>query len=150
MPVVVNINLVLSSIAELDAALQLLDKHPSVMLELLTHSDGAQGKEQIGSSQPSTSIGAPSPQPSAGSDASGAPQEIGPASLKGLGSPQGRAGSQATNPPAQAPPVGQGAPVCPTHGTPMLRSKKTRTDGKNWYCPKHVGPGLRDYCKERM
>ena len=43
----------------------------------------------------------------------------------------------------------QKAPVCPTHGTEMLPSKHPKP-GASWYCPKHVGPELRDYCKEKM
>jgi hypothetical protein len=45
---------------------------------------------------------------------------------------------------------GQGAPICPTHGTAMRKSKAPGKDGTWWFCPKKIGTGPKDYCKERM
>ena len=42
------------------------------------------------------------------------------------------------------------APLCPTHGTPMKRSKR----GSGWYCPEKVaeddGTGKPVYCKQQI
>ena len=43
-----------------------------------------------------------------------------------------------------------GAPLCPTHGTPMKRSQH----GSGWYCPQKVadddGTGKPVYCKQKI